>query len=202
MDGANMNAQVGLCRPGDYGADVCHLNLHKTFCIPHGGGGPGVGPIGVAKHLVPISASTAASLESRTHAISTSTAIGRSVARRALRQRQHPDDLVDVHPHDGRGRIETKRREVAILNANYIAKRLDPYFPVLFKGKHGLVAHECILDLRAVEERRHRSGRRREAFDGLRLSRADDFLAGRRHDDGRTDRERTESTSSTAFATR
>ena len=96
----------------------------------------------------------------------------------------------------------TKATEVAILNANYIAKRLDPHFPVLFKGKRGLVAHECILDLRPVQKRRHRSRRRRQAPDGLRLSRADVSLARPRHDDDRADRERTESTSSTVSATR
>ena len=105
MDGANLNAQVGLCRPGDYGADVCHLNLHKTFCIPHGGGGPGVGPIGVAKHLVPFLPS-AANIE---HRKSTSNiALVRS--RRALGQRQHSDDHVDVHSHDGPRRVETRER--------------------------------------------------------------------------------------------
>ncbi len=143
MDGANMNAQVGLCRPRDYGADVCHLNLHKTFCIPHGGGGPGVGPIGVAKHLVPFLPS-AANIEHRPSTI------------------EHCVGPVAAAPY-GSASILTitwmyirmmgakglkRASEVAILNANYIAKRLDPYFPVLFKGKHGLVAHECIVDLR------------------------------------------------------
>jgi glycine dehydrogenase len=143
MDGANLNAQVGLCRPGDIGADVCHLNLHKTFCIPHGGGGPGVGPIGVAKHLVPFLPS-AADLKPQTS------------------NSKHPVGPVAAAPY-GSASILTiswmyirmmgpeglkRATEVAILNANYIAKRLDRYFPVLFKGKRGLVAHECILDLR------------------------------------------------------
>src|SRR5881398_3604607 len=143
MDGANMNAQVGLCRPGDIGADVCHLNLHKTFCIPHGGGGPGVGPIGVAQHLAPFLPS-AADLKRQTAA------------------NKHPVGPVAAAPY-GSASILTiswmyirmmgpeglkRATEVAILNANYIAKRLDRYFPVLFKGKRGLVAHECILDLR------------------------------------------------------
>jgi glycine dehydrogenase len=143
MDGANMNAQCGLCRPGDYGADVCHLNLHKTFCIPHGGGGPGMGPIGVAKHLVPFLPS-AANIEDRISTI------------------EHRVGPVAAAPY-GSASILTitwmyirmmgpeglkRASEVAILNANYIAKRLDSYFPVLFKGKHGLVAHECIVDLR------------------------------------------------------
>jgi glycine dehydrogenase len=143
MDGANMNAQVGLCRPGDIGADVCHLNLHKTFCIPHGGGGPGVGPIGVAQHLAPFLPS-AADLKHQTAT------------------NKHPVGPVAAAPY-GSASILTiswmyirmmgpeglkRATEVAILNANYIAKRLDRYFPVLFKGKRGLVAHECILDLR------------------------------------------------------
>src|SRR5256886_683375 len=143
MDGANMNAQVGLCRPGDVGADVCHLNLHKTFCIPHGGGGPGVGPIGVAKHLAPFLPS-AADIKHQTS------------------NNKHPVGPVAAAPY-GSASILTiswmyirmmgpeglkRATEVAILNANYIAKRLDRYFPVLFKGKRGLVAHECILDLR------------------------------------------------------
>src|SRR5438067_765634 len=143
MDGANMNAQVGLCRPGDFGADVCHLNLHKTFCIPHGGGGPGVGPIGVAKHLAPFLPS-AADLKHQTS------------------NNKHPVGPVAAAPY-GSASILTiswmyirmmgpeglkRATEVAILNANYIAKRLDRYFPVLLKGKPGLVVHECILDLR------------------------------------------------------
>jgi glycine dehydrogenase len=148
MDGANLNAQVGLCRPGDYGADVCHLNLHKTFCIPHGGGGPGVGPIGVAKHLAP-------------HLPSREVAHASRPPRRAGGMR-YSVGPVAAAPW-GSASILTitwmyirmmgaeglkRASAIAILNANYIAKRLDPYFPVLFKGKHGLVAHECIVDLR------------------------------------------------------
>jgi glycine dehydrogenase len=143
MDGANMNAQVGLCRPGDIGADVCHLNLHKTFCIPHGGGGPGVGPIGVAPHLAKFLPAMP------------------QIGSRHLAANHSPGPVsaapfgsasiltiswMYIRMMGGRGL--TKATKVAILNANYIAKRLDPYFPVLFKGKHGLVAHECILDLR------------------------------------------------------
>ncbi|MGA7955171.1 MAG: aminomethyl-transferring glycine dehydrogenase [Gloeobacterales cyanobacterium] len=143
MDGANMNAQVGLCRPGDFGADVCHLNLHKTFCIPHGGGGPGMGPIGVAEHLVPFLP-------------------------------KHP--VVETGGNQGIGAIAaapwgsssilliswtyirlmgaaglTEATKVAILNANYMAHRLAAYYPVLYKGKEGFVAHECILDLRQLK---------------------------------------------------
>jgi glycine dehydrogenase len=165
MDGANMNAQCGLCRPGDYGADVCHLNLHKTFCIPHGGGGPGVGPIGVAKHLAPFLP--------REFVLDPET--GRILFGEGERGKLPPYSNGSNYRHGGgkggnvaaapwgsasiltitwmyirmMGAEGLKRAsEVAILNANYIAKRLDGYFPVLFKGRHGLVAHECIIDLR------------------------------------------------------
>jgi len=165
MDGANMNAQVGLCRPGDYGADVCHLNLHKTFCIPHGGGGPGVGPIGVAKHLAPYLPRESI-LDPET---------GKVIFGEGERGMRPPSGNESDYRYGG-GKVGNvaaspfgsasiltitwmyirmmgadglkRASEVAILNANYIAKRLDPYFPVLFKGKHGLVAHECIVDLR------------------------------------------------------
>ncbi len=143
MDGANMNAQVGLTSPGLIGADVCHLNLHKTFCIPHGGGGPGVGPICVARHLAPFLP-------------------------------RHP--LVTTGGENGVGPISaapwgsasilviswmyirmmgaeglTQATKFAILNANYIARRLESFFPTLYRGQQGLVAHECILDLRAFQ---------------------------------------------------
>jgi len=133
MDGANMNAQAGLCRPGDIGADVCHLNLHKTFCIPHGGGGPGVGPIGVAAHLAPFLP------EPRGAGGQVSAAPYGSASILVI-------SWMYIRMMGGEGVTHATR--VAILNANYIAHRLDPYFPVLFKGKAGLVAHECILDLR------------------------------------------------------
>ncbi len=144
LDGANLNAMVGLCRPADVGADVCHLNLHKTFCIPHGGGGPGMGPIAVAKHLAPFLP-------------------------------RHP--VVRVGGEKGVGAVSAapwgsgailpisyayvalmgasglkRATEVAILNANHVAHRLDPHYPVLFRGKHGFVAHECILDLRPLKQ--------------------------------------------------
>jgi glycine dehydrogenase len=139
MDGANMNAQVGLCRPGDIGADVCHLNLHKTFCIPHGGGGPGMGPIGVAKHLTPFLPSKEVAEDANSRGLYISAAPYGSASILSISwmyiRMMGPDGL-------------TNATKAAILNANYIAKRLDPYFPVLFKGRHGLVAHECILDLR------------------------------------------------------
>ena len=144
MDGANMNAQVGLCRPGDIGADVCHLNLHKTFCIPHGGGGPGMGPICVAKHLAPFLPT-------------------------------HP--LVDLGHQPGCGAVSagawgspsilpiswayiammgpdglTDATKIAILSANYVAKRLAGHIPTLYSGPGGLVAHECILDTRPFKQ--------------------------------------------------
>jgi glycine dehydrogenase len=144
MDGANMNAQVGLCRPADIGADVCHLNLHKTFCIPHGGGGPGMGPICVAAHLAPFLPG-------------------------------HP--VVDLHHGAACGTIAAAPwgsamilpiswayialmgseglREatiMAILNANYIARRLEGHFDLLYSGAHGLIAHECILDMRPFKQ--------------------------------------------------
>ncbi|HEV2095398.1 MAG TPA: aminomethyl-transferring glycine dehydrogenase [Chthoniobacterales bacterium] len=141
MDGANMNAQVGLCRPGDIGADVCHLNLHKTFCIPHGGGGPGVGPIGVAAQLVPflpraatLCGDDSGSAVGPVAAAPYGSASILTISWMYIRM-MGPDGLADA-------------TKVAILNANYIARRLGDYFPVLFRGKRGLVAHECILDLR------------------------------------------------------
>jgi glycine dehydrogenase len=140
MDGANMNAQVGLCRPGDIGADVCHLNLHKTFCIPHGGGGPGVGPIGVAAHLTPFLPG---------HSL---VDLGGGVRSGAVSEAPWgsagilPISWVYIAAMGAAGLKQAT--QVAILNANYIAKRLDPFFPVLYKGHAGLVAHECILDLR------------------------------------------------------
>jgi glycine dehydrogenase len=144
MDGANLNAMVGLCRPGEIGADVCHLNLHKTFCIPHGGGGPGMGPIGVAKHLVPY-------------------------------QPNHP--VVDLNRPNSPGPVSaapwgsasiltiswaylrlmgaaglTEATKVAVLNANYVAKRLEGQFDLLYSGADGLIGHECILEARPFKQ--------------------------------------------------
>lgn len=144
MDGANMNAQVGLCRPGDFGADVCHLNLHKTFCIPHGGGGPGVGPIGVAAHLVPFLPNHSVvptSGESGIGAVSAAPWGSASIL---------PISWMYIAMMGGQGLTEAT--EIAILNANYIAKRLEGHYPVLYKGKNGWVAHECILDLREFKK--------------------------------------------------
>ncbi|HWY74960.1 MAG TPA: glycine dehydrogenase (aminomethyl-transferring), partial [Verrucomicrobiae bacterium] len=140
MDGANMNAQVGICRPADMGADVCHLNLHKTFCIPHGGGGPGMGPIGVAEHLVAfLPGHVVVNLggESPIGAVSAAPWGSASIL---------PISWVYIAAMGGAGLTEATK--VAILNANYVARRLEPCFPVLFKGPGNLVAHECILDLR------------------------------------------------------
>jgi glycine dehydrogenase len=152
MDGANMNAQVGLCRPGDMGADVCHLNLHKTFCIPHGGGGPGVGPIGVAKHLVPFLPALSSILHPPSSSAkatadgSSPSSVGPITAAPYGSASILTISWMYIRMMGGEGLTEATK--IAILNANYIAKRLDRYFPVLFKGKRGLVAHECIVDLR------------------------------------------------------
>jgi glycine dehydrogenase len=143
MDGANMNAQVGLCRPGDMGADVCHLNLHKTFCIPHGGGGPGVGPIGVASHLAPFLPALA---QIRNPKSEIRNRVGPVTAAPYGSASILTISWMYIRMMGGAGLTEATK--IAILNANYIAKRLDRYFPVLFKGKRGLVAHECIVDLR------------------------------------------------------
>ena len=140
MDGANMNAQVGLCRPADMGADVCHLNLHKTFCIPHGGGGPGVGPIGVAEHLVEfLPGHPVVNLGGENPIGAVSAAPWGSASILVI-----PWAYIALMGAAGL----TEATKYAILNANYIARRLDKYFPVLYKGRKGLVAHECILDLR------------------------------------------------------
>ncbi len=144
MDGANMNAQVGLTSPGQIGADVCHLNLHKTFCIPHGGGGPGIGPIGVAAHLIP------------------------HLPNHPMRGDAGPETgvgPVSAAPFGSAGILPIsyayirmmgaaglkRATEVAILNANYMAVRLRPHYPVLYAGTGGMVAHECILDCRGFQ---------------------------------------------------
>jgi glycine dehydrogenase len=142
MDGANMNAQVGLCRPADIGADVCHLNLHKTFCIPHGGGGPGVGPIGVAEHLVEfLPGHPVVNLGGENPIGPVAAAPWGSAGILPI-----PWMYIAMMGADGL----TEATKFAILNANYIAKRLESYFPTLYR-RNGLVAHECILDLRAFK---------------------------------------------------
>jgi glycine dehydrogenase len=145
MDGANMNAQVGLTSPAAIGADVCHLNLHKTFCIPHGGGGPGVGPIGVAAHLAPHlpnhplhpGAGPASGYGPVSAAPFGSAAI-------------LPISYAYIRMMGAEGL--TRATQVAILSANYVARRLDGHFPVLYRGLRGMVAHECILDCRGFQQ--------------------------------------------------
>ena len=143
LDGANMNAMVGLCRPGDIGADVCHLNLHKTFCIPHGGGGPGMGPIGVVAHLAPYLPG---------HGVVTTggaQAIGAVSAAPWGSASILPISMMYIDMMGGEGLTEATK--VAILNANYMAHRLRGHFEVLYKGKNGRVAHECIIDTRPLK---------------------------------------------------
>ncbi|WP_407180260.1 aminomethyl-transferring glycine dehydrogenase [Bradyrhizobium sp. STM 3562] len=148
LDGANMNAQVGLSRPGDYGADVSHLNLHKTFCIPHGGGGPGMGPIGVKAHLAPFLPGHPALLHSerdgeQPHAVGpVSAAPFGSASILTI-------SYIYILLMGGEGL--TRATEVAILNANYVAARLNAHFPVLYRNAKGRVAHECIIDPRPLK---------------------------------------------------
>ena len=150
LDGANMNALVGLARPADFGADVCHLNLHKTFCIPHGGGGPGMGPIGVRAHLAP-------HLPGHRVVNGVNPAAGREQAQGQVSAA--PWGSASILPISWSyiammgGEGLTKATKMAILNANYIAKRLTPHFPVVFTGPNGFVAHECIIDMRWMKDR-------------------------------------------------
>jgi glycine dehydrogenase len=144
MDGANMNAQVGLTRPGDIGADVCHLNLHKTFCIPHGGGGPGMGPIGVAAHLAPyLPGHFVLHAKQADDPVTISAAPWGSAS-------ILPISYAYIAMMGGEGL--TLATKTAILNANYIAARLAPHYAVLYKGQQGRVAHECILDTRPLKQ--------------------------------------------------
>jgi glycine dehydrogenase len=143
LDGANLNAQVGLARPADYGADVSHFNLHKTFCIPHGGGGPGMGPIGVKAHLAPF-------LPSHPHLTSEPGPVGPVSAAPYGSASILTISWVYMLLMSGEGLTEASK--VAILNANYIACRLRPHYRLLFKGKNNRVAHECIIDLRPLKE--------------------------------------------------
>ncbi|HEY7237344.1 MAG TPA: aminomethyl-transferring glycine dehydrogenase [Gemmatimonadaceae bacterium] len=143
FDGANMNAMVGLARPGDIGADVCHLNLHKTFCIPHGGGGPGMGPIGVATHLAPFLPGNPVVKVGGAESVGAVSAAPWGSASIL------PISMMYIDMMGGDGL--TQATKVAILNANYIAKRLEDHYPVLYKGQNGMIAHECIIDPRPLK---------------------------------------------------
>jgi glycine dehydrogenase len=140
IDGANMNAMVGLCAPGKFGGDVSHLNLHKTFCIPHGGGGPGVGSIGVKAHLIPFLPGHA-NMARKEGAVSAAPFGSASIL---------PITWMYISMMGGEGL--KRASQVAILNANYIARRLEEHYPVLYSGEGGLVAHECILDIRTIKD--------------------------------------------------
>ncbi|YCK82212.1 aminomethyl-transferring glycine dehydrogenase [Arthrobacter sp. D3-18] len=148
VDGANLNALVGLAQPGKFGGDVSHLNLHKTFCIPHGGGGPGVGPVAAKAHLAPFMPGDANSAATPEDAASTGVAISAS---RYGSAGVLPISWAYVKLMGGQGLTEATKS--ALLAANYVASRLDEHFPILYTGEGGLVAHECILDLRELTAR-------------------------------------------------
>ncbi|NND75282.1 MAG: aminomethyl-transferring glycine dehydrogenase [Ilumatobacter sp.] len=139
VDGANLNALVGHARPGSFGADVSHLNLHKTFCIPHGGGGPGVGPIGVGAHLAPFLPGHPLDADAEVGAVSAAPYGSAGIL---------PISWMYVEMMGGRGL--THATSVAVVSANYLAERLDEHFPVLYRGENGRVAHECIIDVRPL----------------------------------------------------
>ena len=187
LDGANLNALVGIARPAELGADVCHMNLHKTFCIPHGGGGPGMGPIGVKAHLAPFLPDhpvvTGVNPYDGEHSVGAVSAAPWGSA--AIL----PISWAYIAMMGGPGL--TRATEVAILNANYVATRLAPHYPVVYTGQNGMVAHECIVDIRGIKEthRHHRRGRR-QAPGRLRLPRAHHVLARARDHDDRAHRER------------
>jgi glycine dehydrogenase len=147
MDGANLNAQVGLMRPGDLGADVCHINLHKTFCIPHGGGGPGMGPICVAAHLAPFLPGHPVIPTGGAQAIGPVSAAPWGSASIL------PISYAYIAMMGGQGL--RRATEFAILNANYVARRLAGHYPVLYTGQNGMVAHECIVDVRHLKQSAH-----------------------------------------------
>ena len=143
LDGANLNAQVGLSKPGQFGSDVSHLNLHKTFAIPHGGGGPGVGPIGVRKHLIPFLPGHIdnENEETQTHAVSAAPYGSASIL---------PISWMYMKLLGREGNLQVSK--IAILSANYITERLAEHYPVLYRGSKGRVAHECIIDIRPLKE--------------------------------------------------
>ena len=144
IDGANLNAMVGLCKPGEFGGDVSHLNLHKTFCIPHGGGGPGVGPIGVVKDLAPHLPSDPLAYEPLSKNVGPVSATNFGSASIL------PISWMYIQMMGASGL--RKATQVAILSANYIAQKLSPHFKILYTGKNGLIAHECIIDIRPLKE--------------------------------------------------
>jgi glycine dehydrogenase len=148
LDGANLNALVGICRPAEIGADVGHLNLHKTFCIPHGGGGPGMGPIGVKRHLAPYLPDHAVVPE--VNPAANGATIGQVSAAPWGSPAILPISWAYIAMMGGPGLL--RATQVAILNANYIARRLAPHYPIVYSGKGGMVAHECIVDLRAIKQ--------------------------------------------------
>ena len=149
MDGANLNALVGICRPAEIGADVSHINLHKTFCIPHGGGGPGMGPIGVKQHLAPYLPDHPV-VDGVNPAAGSRKTIGTISAAPWGSAAILPISWAYIAMMGGEG---LKRATlIAILNANYIAHRLKDHFPVLYTGQNGFVAHECIIDMRGIKE--------------------------------------------------
>jgi glycine dehydrogenase len=149
LDGANLNALVGIARPAELGADVCHLNLHKTFCIPHGGGGPGMGPIGVKAHLAPYlpdhpviaGVNPAAGEKPTVGAIAAAPWSSASIL---------PISWAYIAMMGGEGL--KRATEIAILSANYVARRLAPHYPIVYVGKNGMVAHECIVDCRPLRQ--------------------------------------------------
>ena len=178
LDGANMNAQVGLTSPARIGADVCHLNLHKTFCIPHGGGGPGMGPIAAAKHLEAVPARRSGHRRA-------------ARLRGAVRQRRHPADPLGLHRADGRARASRARPRSRSSTPTTWRRASREHYEVLYRGARGRVAHEFIIDCRRFERSAGIArGGHRQAADGLRLPRPDHELPGGRHADDRADRER------------
>ena len=147
MDGANLNAQVGLTSPGFIGADVSHMNLHKTFAIPHGGGGPGMGPIGLKAHLAPFMANHAVAAIDEAHHVNA----GQGAVSAAPFGSASILTISWMYLAMLGGEGVKKATQVAILNANYVARKLDAHYPVLYVGKNGRVAHECILDIRPIK---------------------------------------------------
>ena len=191
-----MNAQVGLTSPARIGADVCHLNLHKTFCIPHGGGGPGMGPIGVAAHLAPLPAEPSAARRcgaGERHRSGSAAPCGSALIL--------PISL-RLHPHDGRRRPHARDRGRDPERELHRRAPRRRHYPSSIAGTGGLVAHECILDCRGFQAEAGVRSRTSPSGSGLRLPRADHVLAGAGHADDRADRERDRRRSSTGSAMR